>query len=205
MYFESRSVASWVTRSQLIGCGGGASETPRDAAGQEQVGSGRGGEGGDGQREAGEETCGGGRDRAGAAVEDFDHALKEHGQGRGVNWSIGLSDAVKAPAASLSGGVEWIARTSAVRSDARLRRRRRRRRSGMFSRRSRTLLRLLRRTTVPEWSNWYFASVKAMRRFFTLGRSYSRDRPKPNMSRRIVRLVGVSDTISWPAIFQSQK
>ena len=32
MYFESRSVASWVTRSQLIGWGGGASETPRDDA-----------------------------------------------------------------------------------------------------------------------------------------------------------------------------
>jgi len=33
MYFESRSVASWVTRSQLIGCGGGACVTPCDSAG----------------------------------------------------------------------------------------------------------------------------------------------------------------------------
>jgi hypothetical protein len=35
--------------------------------------------------------------------------LKEHGQGRGVNWSIGLSEAVTALAESLSGSVEWIA------------------------------------------------------------------------------------------------
>ena len=40
MYFESRSVASWVTRSQLIGCGGGASETPRDPPGSSKLGVG---------------------------------------------------------------------------------------------------------------------------------------------------------------------
>src|SRR5580658_1517075 len=33
IYFDSRSVASWVTRSQLIGCGGGACVTPWDSAG----------------------------------------------------------------------------------------------------------------------------------------------------------------------------
>ena len=34
MYFERRSVASCVTRSQFIACGGGACVTPRDSAGR---------------------------------------------------------------------------------------------------------------------------------------------------------------------------
>ena len=34
MYFDSRSVASCVTRSQLIGCGGGACVAPMDSAGR---------------------------------------------------------------------------------------------------------------------------------------------------------------------------
>ena len=34
MYLESRSVASWVTLSQLIGCGGGAFDTPIDSDGK---------------------------------------------------------------------------------------------------------------------------------------------------------------------------
>src|ERR1017187_159485 len=34
MYLESRPVASWVTLSQLIGCGGGAFDTPIDSDGR---------------------------------------------------------------------------------------------------------------------------------------------------------------------------